>query len=76
MQKHIYAIMYLAQVITFNTDNIIVTYLLNMNVTKHFSVESSGAFSPQPLKMYCDRQLQLSLFHLRKMPVPPNNIFL
>jgi hypothetical protein len=36
--------MYLTQVITFNTDNIIVTYLLKINVTKHFSEESSYAF--------------------------------
>ena len=36
--------MYLMQVITFDTDNIIVTYLLKINVTKHFSVESSYAF--------------------------------
>ena len=37
MQEH----MYLTQVITFNTDNIIVTYLLKISVAKHFSVESS-----------------------------------
>jgi hypothetical protein len=36
--------MYLMQVITFDTDNIIVTYLLKIGVTKHFSVESSYAF--------------------------------
>jgi len=30
--------------ITFNTENIIVAYLLKINVTKHFSVESYYAY--------------------------------